>query len=94
MGRAMAARAGWIIAAALVALCWLGAARTAHAETKIYRAAQVQLDIRDDWKIDSANNILVVTDPGSNVILVIDAAYADMKQRVRNSRSGSESTTP
>lgn len=37
----------------------------------IYRAAQVQFDVRDDWKADTANGILFLADPKESVILVV-----------------------
>jgi hypothetical protein len=50
----------------------LGAVSSAHADTKVHQAAQVQFDVRDDWKLDRAGDNLVLTDPGSNLILVVE----------------------
>jgi hypothetical protein len=65
---AVAAVARWCVAICAAILAW---APRADADTKIYRAAQVQFDVRDDWKTDTANDIVFVTDPKETVILVV-----------------------
>jgi hypothetical protein len=70
-----------VVGLAIACLAIVGLTASARADTKVFRAAQVQLDVRDDWKIRTGKGDLIVTDPNEELVIVVQVLEASALER-------------
>ena len=69
----------------LVVSCWfvLGAA-SANADTRVYQAAQVELDLPGGWNVQNRDDGMTLTDPnGGAVVFVGILAASQLEQAIK-----------